>query len=353
MRLFVDIQKKMGDFKLNAHFSSTADVFGLLGASGSGKSMTLKCIAGIETPDKGSIILDGITLFDSEKRINLPPQKRKVAYLFQNYALFPSMTVQQNILCALHREKDKQRKERILKEMIEMTALSGYEKHYPHELSGGQKQRVALARSLVNRPRLLMLDEPFSALDEQLRVHLQLETQLLLKQFDCPVLLVTHDRTEAYRLCDEIALVHKGSILVQKETKALFEHPENIHAARMTGCKNIAAAEKTGEFMLFVPNWNVHLKTALPLYDNLTAVGIRAHYLDESTEENRHPVQFIQTMEEPFADILLFRFAAQSKDSPPLWWRLPKGKGQVAPSMLGVLPEHVLPLYETPPVQLL
>ena len=113
----------------------------------------------------------------------------------------------------------------------------------------------------------------------------------------------------------------------------------------MTGCKNIASAEKTGEFTLFVPTWNMHLKTALALRDDLSAVGIRAHYLDETVAQNRHCVQFIQTIEEPFTDILLFRFAGQNENTPPLWWQLPKGKWQTTPCSLGILPEHVLPLY--------
>ena len=346
MRLFVDIQKKLGDFELDIRFSSEDGVLGLLGASGSGKSMTLKCIAGIETPDRGKIILGDTVLFDREKRINLPPQKRKVAYLFQHYALFPNMTVRQNILCGLHGEKDRQAKEQALMEILELTKLQNVADHRPHKLSGGQQQRVALARILVSRPDLLMLDEPFAALDSQLRAHLQLETQTLLKQFDRPVLLVTHDRREAYRLCDDIALVHEGNILVQKETKALFRDPESIAAARMTGCKNIATAKKTGESTLFVPTWNVHLNTALPLRDDLCAVGIRAHYLDETVEQNRHPVQFVQTIEEPFADIFLFRFEGQDEDRPPLWWQLPKGRIQTMPSALGISPEHVLPLYD-------
>ena len=198
MSLFVDIRKKLGDFSLDVSFESDSGTLGILGESGCGKSMTLKCIAGIETPDSGKIILNGLTLFDSEKRINLPPQKRRVGYLFQNYALFPNMTVRQNILCGLHFEKDKSIRDVEVERILDLVQLRGLENHKPHQLSGGQQQRTALARILVNKPNLLMLDEPFSALDSHLRDALQLEMLELLKDFDKDVLLVTHNRDEAY-----------------------------------------------------------------------------------------------------------------------------------------------------------
>ena len=352
MSLFVNIRKKLGDFYLDIRFETDGDVLGLLGASGSGKSMTLKCIAGIEKPDEGKIILDGVTLFDSEKRINLPPQKRKVGYLFQNYALFPNMNVRQNILCGLHRETDKAVKEHALAEILEMTGLKECEKQRPHELSGGQQQRVALARILVGSPNLLMLDEPFSALDSQLRARLQIELSRLLKSFGKSVLLVTHNRTEAYRICRQIALVADGKILIQKNTKELFADPEIREAAIMTGCKNIMDAEKTGEFELFVPAWGIHLTTALPLRDKPVAVGIRAHYFDAATSDNCYPVRFVEMTEEPFENILQFRYEGQDENSTALWWRLPKEKAPdrphepgVAPYELGIAPQNVLPLY--------
>ncbi|MBR0216819.1 MAG: ATP-binding cassette domain-containing protein, partial [Clostridia bacterium] len=175
MKLKVDIEKRLGDFCLRTAFEAEEGITGLLGASGSGKSMTLKCIAGIERPDRGTIELDGVTLFDSSRGIDLPPQKRHVGYLFQNYALFPNMTVRQNILCGLHHEKDKAVREKQLETMLSTFGLSGLEKHKPAQLSGGQQQRVALARILVTKPQLLLLDEPFSALDSYLRLRLQLE----------------------------------------------------------------------------------------------------------------------------------------------------------------------------------
>jgi len=227
MSLYVDITKDFGKFKLDVSFE-TSGITGILGASGCGKTVTLKCIAGIEKPDRGQIILDGITLFDSKQRINLTPQKRKVGYLFQNYALFPNMNVRQNILCGLYRECSEDKKQK-LSEILEMMHLDGLEKHKPHQLSGGQQQRVALARIVIGNPRLLMLDEPFSSLDSHLREQLHIQMLELLKEFGKDVLMVTHDKSEAYKLCETIALIDDGKITAHKDTKQLLTIPQECH----------------------------------------------------------------------------------------------------------------------------
>ena len=193
MSLIVDIKKRLGSFSLSAQLEAGEGVTGILGSSGCGKSMTLKCIAGIERPDSGHIELDGVVLYDSRKRIDLHPQQRRVGYLFQNYALFPNMTLKQNILCGLRNQPDKAQREKEADDMIAMMGLQGLEKHRPYQLSGGQQQRAALGRILVNKPRLLMLDEPFSALDTYLRERLQAEMRELLKSYGGPVLLVKRD----------------------------------------------------------------------------------------------------------------------------------------------------------------
>ncbi|MCL2401647.1 MAG: ATP-binding cassette domain-containing protein, partial [Oscillospiraceae bacterium] len=308
MSLLVDIKKKLGNFHLNVSFETDSGVLGLLGESGCGKSMTLKCIAGIEKPDEGKIILNSVTLFDSARRINVPPQKRRLGYLFQNYALFPNMNVRQNILCGLRNEADKAARARTLDEIIELMQLRGLEKHRPNELSGGQQQRVALGRILVGSPNLLMLDEPFSALDSHLRSQLQLQLQNLLKQFGKDVLMVTHDRDEAYRLCHRIALIDNGKILTNKGAKDLFNDPESRKAALLTGCKNIADAVKSGEREVTVPDWGVRFITANPVRDGLCAVGIRAHYFNTETATNRNPINITGEMEEPFEYMVQFRY---------------------------------------------
>ena len=347
MSLIVDIQKKLGDFSLDVCFETTGGTMGLLGPSGCGKSITLKCIAGIEKPDSGRIILDGVTLFDQEKGIHLPPQKRHVGYLFQNYALFPNMTVKQNILCGLKYEKDSAQKRRLYEEMLRLLQLEGLEYHKPSQLSGGQAQRTALARIMVNQPNLLMLDEPFSALDTHLRDRLQIEMKYLLRQFGKEVILVSHSRDEAYHMCDSIAVVSDGQIVANKPTKELFANPGNTAAALITGCKNIAAARKAGEYEVQVPEWgNLVFRTREPVRDDLRAVGIRAHYFNPTTPHNQFPVVFEKEMEEPFETILLFRYENQPEGSQSVWWRLSKDKRiREFPITLGVSPANILLLY--------
>ncbi len=316
-----------------------------MGASGCGKSMTLRCIAGIDTPDKGRVVLDGETLFDSEKKINLPPQRRKVGYLFQSYALFPNMTVEKNILCGLYHEKDMRKKKRGLDEVAELLRLDGLLQHKPSQLSGGQQQRAALARILVNKPRLLMLDEPFSALDTHLRELLQIEMKALLGQYGGPVLMVTHSREEAYRLCSRIAVMNAGRILILKPTKALFADPESVIAAEISGCKNIAAAVRTGEYEVAVPDWGVSLTTAKPVRDDICAVGLRGHYFNPNAAQNRFPVKIFDETEEPFEWIIRFKYENQREDA-VLWWRLAKDrKPQIMPEALGISPANIQLLY--------
>lgn len=343
MSLIVDIRKRLGDFSLDARFETDDPVTGLLGASGCGKSMTLKCIAGVETPDKGRIVLDGETLFDSERGINLPPQQRRVGYLFQHYALFPHMTVEKNILCGLHGEKDKAVRQQRLREMLEMMQLTGLEKHRPAQLSGGQAQRVALARMLASRPRLLLLDEPFSALDSHLRDQLQPQFLSLLRSYGRQAVMVTHSRDEAYHLCSRLCVMDNGRILRTGGTKEVFADPGSEPAARLTGCKNIARAVKAGEYEVDVPEWGIRLTAAKPVPDNIRAVGLRAHYFHPRAAANRYAVQWGDELEEPFEWILLFRYEGQDAASPALWWRMPKDKKPAAmPEALGIAPENVL-----------
>ena len=346
MTLDVDMEKQAGDFNLQVQFTCRDDVMGILGRSGCGKSMTLKCIAGIEKPDRGRIVLDNHTLFDSEKKINLPPQKRHVGYLFQNYALFPNMTVRQNILCGLHAEKDKAVRERETDRILELLQIEETQNLRPAQLSGGQAQRAALGRILVNRPGLLMLDEPFSAIDSHLRLKLQMELKELLSGYGHGFLMVTHDRDEAFRMCGKIGVMDKGRMLTVKQTKELFADPGTREAATITGCKNIADAKKAGDHTAYVPAWGILLKTAKPVRDDLAGVGIRAHFFSPDIQENTFPVQFGREMEEPFEWVSEFRYEGQAGDAPPLWWRYPKDKrsGQ-APSRLGVSPDNILLLY--------
>lgn len=346
MSLSVHIKKKLGDFRLSVDLEHPEGITGILGASGCGKSMTLKAVAGIIKPDEGRIVLDGRVLFDSEKRINRKPQEREVGYLFQNYALFPNMTVEKNILCGLRREKDRKKRREKMEEMLEWMGLSGQRGLYPWQLSGGQQQRTALARMLVSEPKLLLLDEPFSALDAYLREQLQIQVKEILSRFGKDVLLVSHSRDEIYYLCGRTAIMHEGRILKADGTKAVFADPGTRAGAALTGCKNIAAARKTGAYEVEAPEWGIRLKTAEPIRDNVCAVGLRAHYFNPKARENIFPVTQASEREEPFEMRILFRYEGQQEGTPELWWRIPKDRTPaVMPEKLGIAPKNVLPLY--------
>ncbi len=227
MRLSVRIQKRLGSFLLDVDFTATEMVTGLLGISGCGKSMTLKCIAGIERPDRGRIVLDGRTLFDSDAHVDIRPQDREIGYLFQQYALFPTMNVRRNILCGFHREKDAEKREEMYRKLIGLLHLEGLERHLPWQLSGGQQQRVALARMLASRPRLLLLDEPFSALDAILRRSLQDELAELLRSVGRQAVLVTHSPREARKMSTSLFVMQCGRIIRYGSTEEVFRDPQS------------------------------------------------------------------------------------------------------------------------------
>ena len=231
MKLTVDIKKELENFRLDMQFETQSLMTGFLGASGSGKSMTLKCIAGIEKPDSGHIELDGRVLFDSNSRINVRPQDRNVGYLFQNYALFPTMDVRKNIMCGLMKVKDKAEKEKIYRQTMSLLQIEELGNRKPWQLSGGQAQRVALARILVNSPSLLLLDEPFSALDAYLRRGLQESLSAILSSVGKQTLIVTHSGREVKRMCTNLFVVDSGSIIRGGKTSEVFENPGSERCA--------------------------------------------------------------------------------------------------------------------------
>ena len=209
--LEVQIYKKLAEFDLDVSFQVDDYILGLMGASGSGKSMTLKCIAGIETPDQGRIVLNGRVLFDSEKKINVPIQKRNVGYMFQSYALFPNMNVYENISVGLRARKVKD-VDIVVQKVMQQFRIFELASRYPKQLSGGQRQRVALARLMAYEPDVLLLDEPFSALDEDLKEDLLQELKSGL-QISKPVIFVSHDKEEVNELCDLKYKIKQGEII--------------------------------------------------------------------------------------------------------------------------------------------
>lgn len=209
--LEVQIYKKLAEFDLDVSFQVDDNILGLMGASGSGKSMTLKCIAGIEMPDQGRIVLNDRVLFDSEKKINVPIQKRNVGYMFQSYALFPNMNVYENISVGLRARKVKD-VDIVVQKVMQQFRIFELASRYPKQLSGGQRQRVALARLMAYEPDVLLLDEPFSALDEDLKKDLLQELKSEL-QISKPVIFVSHDKEEVNYLCDLKYKIKQGEII--------------------------------------------------------------------------------------------------------------------------------------------
>ena len=271
--------------------------------------MSLRCIAGVETPDEGLIILNNRVLFDSKKGINLLPKNRKVGLLFQNYALFPNMTLQENIAMGIPKnKKDKVENMKVIKEKIKAFSLEGLEYNYPHQLSGGQQQRVALARMLVNEPEILMLDEPFSALDEHLRWQMEQELTVLLKEHKGSALYVSHNKDEVYRICDRIAVINNGKIEEIKEKEELFNHPTTINTATLTGCKNISNIKKIDDNKIFSYDWNLELNCNKKIEDDIQYVGIHTHHLkicSSIEDDNTFELKIVERIENIFSYILV------------------------------------------------
>lgn len=333
MSVFVDIEKKLGSFCLNVKFEAENETLALLGSSGCGKSMTLKCIAGIEKPDHGKIIVDGVTLFDSEKKINLSPQERRTGLMFQNYALFPHMTVLQNVQAGAKREKDPKIRKSTIQTTLDLFGLTEYKNRYPHQLSGGQQQRAALARILVSNPRILLLDEPFSALDSHLRFKLEQEVRQVLRRFGKTAILVSHDRDEVYRLSHRIAVMDEGRIQAIGTQKEVFANPRTRKGAVLTGCKNISSAKILPNGQIYAEDWGMTLSASGSLHlpdtehSNICAVGIRMHDILPGPGENSVCCRVADVIENPFSFTILLTPKDQNPAA-PIGWELDKEKWQ-------------------------
>ena len=250
------IKKTFKNFFLDTDFIMEDSRLGLLGPSGSGKSLTLKAIAGLIKPDSGKIILNGRTLFDSEKKINLKAQERRVGFLFQDYALFPNFTVKENVIAGL-RDKNIVDIEEKLNEM----RIFHIKDKYPDQISGGERQRTALCRILVNNPEILLLDEPFSALDEYLRSEIEEEVMNFIDTYKLKTILVSHNKDEVYRICESIVSISSGKTNCIKDKSEFFENPTNITEAKLIGIKNFSTfVIKDNE--IFLKAWGISIRTS-------------------------------------------------------------------------------------------
>lgn len=327
MALTVRIQKRYRGFQLDVDFSAqSGEALALLGASGCGKSVTLKCIAGIHRPDSGRIELDGRVLFDREAGVDLPPQKRRIGFLFQNYALFPNMTVEQNIaVCLRHLEKGK-RSQRV-RELLSMLRLEEAARLHPRQISGGQQQRTALARILAAEPQALLLDEPFSALDSYLKQQLEGELREVLDRFPGPVLWVSHDRGEVYRNCRWVCVLERGKSAPREEMKSLMADPVTVSAARLSGCQNyVSARPGPGPGLVDIPDWGLTLRASSPWREGAATLGIRAGRVHpaEPGEENAFPCRVVRVTEDVASIQAALRLEGADETAPLLRMELPK-----------------------------
>lgn len=307
-KININVEKKLNNFPLSVAIKSDARFIGILGESGAGKSQTLRCIAGIEKPDNGRICINDSVYFDAEKKINITVQKRNVGYMFQNYALFPTMSVYENVVAGI-RGKDISSED--IWDYLRRFQIDELADVYPNKLSGGQKQRVALARILIGKPEIIMLDEPFSALDATLRDKMQQELMASLKEYNGTVIMVSHNRDEIYRFSDEIYILSNGKIIESGDKKEIFMNPHKKETARLTGCKNITQIKRIDDHNAYVPEWNINIRTERVIPE-CEYIAYRAHdfgllYSDDTEELiNVIPAKLENMAEMPFETNLYF-----------------------------------------------
>ncbi|HKS83158.1 MAG TPA: sulfate/molybdate ABC transporter ATP-binding protein [Candidatus Acidoferrales bacterium] len=325
MALEVQIEKKLPEFTLRAAFRADSTPLSILGPSGAGKTMLLRCLAGLAIPNRGRIALDGDVLFDSERHVNLPARARRLGLLFQHFALFPHRTVAENIGFGLAGLEASDQQKRV-RDLIERTHAKGLEQRFPRELSGGEQQRVALARALAIEPRALLLDEPLSALDTHLRSQIE---ALLLETFsngERPTLLVTHNIEEAYRLGAQLMVLSRGKIVALGLKEEIFRHPPTREVAQLTGCKNFSRACAIEGGKIEAIDWGCSLRVTQKIERPPAYVGIRAHHIDyaesagglaegSASQENSFPCWLAKTSETPFRITLYLRMHKPPRDS--------------------------------------
>ncbi|MEH2201771.1 molybdate ABC transporter permease subunit [Nostoc sp.] len=316
--LLVNIEKVLSSFHLKVAFTSDEQPLGLLGGSGAGKSMILRCLAGIETPSSGRIVLNGRVLFDSEQGINLPSRDRRIGFLVQNYALFPHMSVAQNIAFGLPKKLSAGSIRVQVEEQLLAMQLQGLGDRYPHQLSGGQQQRVALARALASQPEALLLDEPFSALDTHLRSQLEQQMTETLAGYQGVTLFVTHNMEEAYRICPNLLVLEHGKAVHYGSKHDIFQHPATVSVAQLTGCKNFSRAILQSSQQVEATDWGCSLQVIEPVKSELSHIGIRAHqfiFTNDSSQENTFPCWVVRTSETPHRMTLFLKLHSAGKNS--------------------------------------
>lgn len=313
MPLEVQVAKSLPEFALDVAFMADDAPLAILGPSGAGKSMLLRCIAGLERPERGRVVLGGRVLLDTQRGVNVPTRNRRVGLLFQHYALFPHRTVAENIAFALAGTPPEQRTQKV-QALLDRAHISGLGHRYPRELSGGEQQRAALARSLAIDPDALLLDEPLSALDTHLRSRTEAQLQELFSSYPRPTLLVTHNIEEAYRLSRKLLVLSRGRVAAYGEKEEVFRRPPSLEVAQLTACKNFSRARSVSEGVVEALDWRCRIRVAHALAQPAAHVGIRAHHIDfvesasaETSPENVFPCWLVRSSETPFRITMYLR----------------------------------------------
>jgi molybdate transport system permease protein len=281
IHLEVNIQKQLPNFLLNIAFKidGTQNPLGILGVSGAGKTTLLRCIAGLETPDRGVILLNHKILFDSVKGINLPPQERAVGLVWQDYALFPHLSVGENIAFGMSADQSNSLVEQEIDRQLQQVELGTIKHRLTQQLSGGEKQRVALARALASNPQLTLLDETYSALDTNLKVRLLQLLRQRLNSYGGLTLYVTHDLPEAYDLCPQLLVIERGKAIAFNSKQNIFNYPPNLQTARLIGCQNFSSAKIIADQKIKAIDWQCSLQVEQPIPPTVSHIAIHAHHV--------------------------------------------------------------------------
>jgi ABC-type sulfate/molybdate transport systems ATPase subunit len=303
--LEVQIEKRLPEFTLDVTFTCGDEPLSVLGPSGAGKTMLLRCIAGLERAQRGRVALGRRVLFDSSQGVHLAARDRRVGMLFQHFALFPHKTVGENVAFGLQKLPRQERLQRVTS-LLERTHIVGLENRYPRQISGGEQQRAALARALAIDPEALLLDEPLSALDTHLRSQMELQLQETFAAYRRPALVVTHNIEEAYRLGERMLVLSRGRVAAFGGKDEIFRRPPSLEVARLTGCKNFSRARMISEGQVEAVDWGCRLRVAHELAAAVTHLGIRAHEIDfvemnsGDPRDNVFPCRLVRSSETPF-----------------------------------------------------
>lgn len=295
------------------------EVVVILGPSGSGKSTLLRCVNLLETPTDGRIFFEDTEI--TAKKTDINKVRAKVGMVFQNFNLFPHLTAKKNVMLAqqkvLHRAKEEA--EKVAVEQLTRVGLADRVDYKPSELSGGQQQRVALARMLAARPGILMLDEPFSALDAHLKSVLEQNLVSLFDAFHGTVLYVSHDIDEALRFCDRIAVVEAGRITETGTGDDLVNRPQSLAGVKLSGCKNATAAVRAGERSVRLPKWGIEAATSAAVPEDVKALGVRAFFLQrvDGPGENCYRVRVDRVSDSRFERTVLLGFLDRDESEAP------------------------------------